>query len=1230
MKSPDRVEKLLVGLEDHTSPVLDDRVLRDVFAVMDSTSHTAASRPWPGVGRAIVKSKATGLAAAVILVGGLFLLVWHWVTKPSVPEQLEQPSPVAHQAEQGVNPSLSVSEQIALARGHYEQRNQSGLLDLLARGAPETQIEIAGMLAEVGDASSIGPLLSLSGTWQGDPGENPFQAAIARIRARIESSDTDPNEPDLNESRPEEPKSRLNETGQSSARSESGIAGRVIDKLTLKPIADAVVSPSASDLQSSAKSDAQGGFRLVGLKAATRRFIYVTAAGYTSRRLTIQVSPDTVQDNLQIELSRGSSLTGTVKDPQGQPLRGAEVRTFYFTGRPTVTDGRGSYRLDGLNPIVDQYSLHVTHPDYPAVSHQFNPAALGETATLNVTLNPGVNVFGRVTGPRGEPLEGVRVGNTRSGAMWNSIQVKTDDQGRYRLDRVAQGKLTLWAVHGDFALHVQETQTGQEPEVEINIALQTPTPLRGRVLDAAGHAMPDVRVLVFEYNHVTNLARQRYRTDHEGRFVIANAPDHGEIHLRFYARDTAGHMEVINLDGGVDEHVITLSRDGRIYGRVLDDTTGKPIEHFTVKMTVSQVEEAVYGYAASWNREGHAFSSPQGHFDTGGEDLALGVGYRITVVAEGHDRLTRDPVFVQQTSEDPNRALFRLSPATVLSGAVVDANGLPIADATVAFFSKANRNNSPYWTRCTTDELGVFVISGIDARENNVQVTAPGFALFAADRASLRASPDEPLRIVLNRGGRIVGSVIGETGEALIGARLRVYQAMSGPLQLSREVRTDDQGTYEFSRLPEGLLRVSLISQQGESLARKEVSIVAGQTQQVNFGDGEGFIVRGTVRRGPAPIPGARVSASMADKSSRTSVTDAQGLFQIRNVPQGITRINIIAQDRAGGITESRNVHITTDRWLDVDFGAGSISGTIPSAFRHTKGLRVRVQRWAMEVYYGSASTVEGYWKGHSRAGETNEIQAGGRFTCPGLSAGQYHLVLMEAERTLAITDELSLGESEQLAGIRFRTGDGRLALEITDAVSGAGIPAAQFMIANEFDWPFMDKQHVTEGQYAMVTDDQGRMTFHGLPPGQYRVFAKAAGYLWGTTARVQANTGATTTVTLALAPAALVDFTLSARWQEALDTDSVWVKCSVTDLSTNTPVPSQSGPRSRNTHDVSMPADGLTPPAALLHLPPGHYRLDYQLCPYYPQRHTVGAAIHSGSFTVEIETGTQRVLLIE
>ncbi|MCH7929487.1 MAG: 2-oxoglutarate dehydrogenase E1 component [Proteobacteria bacterium] len=82
---------------------------------MDSTSHTAASRPWPEVGRAIVKSKATGLAAAVILVGGLFLLVWHWVTKPSVPEQLEQPSPVAHQAEQGVNPSLSVSEQIALA-----------------------------------------------------------------------------------------------------------------------------------------------------------------------------------------------------------------------------------------------------------------------------------------------------------------------------------------------------------------------------------------------------------------------------------------------------------------------------------------------------------------------------------------------------------------------------------------------------------------------------------------------------------------------------------------------------------------------------------------------------------------------------------------------------------------------------------------------------------------------------------------------------------------------------------------------------------------------------------------------------------------------------------------------------------------------------------------------------------------------------------------------------------
>jgi len=174
-----------------------------------------------------------------------------------------------------------------------------------------------------------------------------------------------------------------------------------------------------------------------------------------------------------------------------------------------------------------------------------------------------------------------------------------------------------------------------------------------------------------------------------GVFVIANAPAEGKIVLNLFAGGISGSLQEFEL--GQQEYILKVRRAGRIYGKVVTDTTGEPVPEFLVKMTFSSAGGLGGSYSATWNREGYSFKSPEGLFDTGQESLPVGGNYKMTVFAQGFDPLTLDPVLVQPVAEDPNRTVFRLKPATVLAGVVVDGQGNPVKDAVVALFSKAER-----------------------------------------------------------------------------------------------------------------------------------------------------------------------------------------------------------------------------------------------------------------------------------------------------------------------------------------------------------------------------------------------------------------------------------------------------------------------------------------------------------------------------------------------------------
>ena len=1009
----------------------------------------------------------------------------------------------------------------------------------------------------------------------------------------------------------------------------TGVAGIVVSKLTQQPVKGAMIRHKISDPNTATYSDQRGRFLLTDLEASGQYYLYLTAQGYVSQRIATTIVAGRIVDSIRFELDPGSRVDGIVTDAQGGPVAGATVRTFHFTNVPFVTGPDGRYEIDGLNPVTDAYSLHVTHPEYPAVSVRFAPPAVGQTVRQDVVLQPGVDVYGTVTDAQGRPIEGVTVGNTRSGAMWNCLTDDTDQEGQYRLENVDLGELFLWAVHSNHAMYVEHTTLPPgHDSIRIDIQLEPPVPLHIRVVDQADEPVAGVSVIVHEYNGVSNLTRERPSTDAEGRVVIPNGAAEGTIRLNPFGGGISGELQEFEL--GQEEYVLQVFRAGRIYGKAVSASTGKPMEEFTVKMTFSQVEKSPSGYSATWSREGFIFKSPDGHFDTGREDLPIGGSYRVTVFAEGYDPLTLDPVEVQPICEDPNRARFDLVQATLLPGVVLDAQDRPIENAMVAIFSDVERHEPRYWKTFTTDAQGVFVIAGIATEQHYVYITAPGYAPYYCHRTELETESNALPRIVLTEGATIFGTVVDPQGHPRVGLTVSVTKTsdvQTGPdyprLTSRKSTETDPNGRYGLLELPPGACDVRLSTRDNKTLATKSVHLEAGQATQVDFGNEEGFAVTGVLRRGPAPIAEADITLHLSDRNRRQAQTNDQGQFRFDGIVAGRHRLSIRCSDappwqsNAPSLIEEHSIQVDGDMHLDLDMGDGVVSAFIPPSVRDREGLSVRVRRWT-EI--PEDDEMNRHWQNDHQAQESSRIGSDGRFVCERLRPGQYYLTLGDKNRVLGITDVFEMGPSDHRDDIVFHLGRGRLSIRVIDAQTARPIARESYEIENDLEWLFYDRA-------AMETDAEGRALYEGLPPGRYQVSCGAVGYLQANSDFVEVDDSRLAQVTVALQPAAMARFTLSEHLRSRVDTDSVFIYCRVTDLDTQTIVPLGHSQRHTVRFSLAQPDEDSF---SRLHLPAGRYRLDYEIRPYNTARNTVEMPVHKGTVAAELTTGQTTVVPLE
>lgn len=268
--------------------------------------------------------------------------------------------------------------------------------------------------------------------------------------------------------------------------------GTVIDAISGKPIPDVKVrvwrrdSSDWSDIEiTDHTTDAEGRYSFtLPPEQVARDFLYLEVSAqhpnYAMKGKS-GYSHDMIRKNLKlgeppfyskIRLWPGEAVTGTVVDPEGKPVAGAEVTlmarsddmpTFRFTRERTKTDEQGNFRV--VPPTPGNGALWIRPERFTPLAFLVNDRR-GDWG--KITVEKGADVPGKVVDQDGTPVAGVRVEARRSGDgpevdKWLRANAVANNIGRQTVT-AADGTFTLAALpDGEYTITIQSDSESYDP-----------------------------------------------------------------------------------------------------------------------------------------------------------------------------------------------------------------------------------------------------------------------------------------------------------------------------------------------------------------------------------------------------------------------------------------------------------------------------------------------------------------------------------------------------------------------------------------------------------------------------------------------------------------------------------------------------------------------------------------------------------------------------------------------
>jgi protocatechuate 3,4-dioxygenase beta subunit len=583
------------------------------------------------------------------------------------------------------------------------------------------------------------------------------------------------------------------------------LSGRVVDpdgkpiagawvRVDFRPLGGRPMRFSGAPQQD--ESDPEGNFRIqdvtpgpVDLAAQAPGWQAGTVAG-------LELRSGEEKRGVEIVLSPAAILEGRVLTPSGEALPGAQVNLPFEESRgggfhSATTDDEGRYVLESLPP--GHRTLEASHPDYGMARRQAE-LRLGEN-TLDITLEGGSEVSGRVVDETGTPVAGAQVWLASLGAS-RPLSTMSQSDGGFRFAAVTAGNYRAGVEKEGFARSERVPVTVSGSSVGgLELRLTRGGALVGRITGVEAAELSRVQIVAWGRGMPLG-----GRVEPDGSYRIDRLGE-GEWRVRAELPGTALYAEgEARLEPGASEARLDLEMERGLELSVRVRRNGAPVSGESLFL------------------EGPARRRAIGETDAEGR-------YRFPGLAAGSYRVQLEdssggPGHEERVDLQTDREILIDLQTGEVTGRVVDAaDARPLAGAAVQLLGDSGSVPRPV----RTDSRGVFVLRGVGEGSWRLRAQADGYAPAEADVRIDGGGPADEVELSLRATEGVTLQTATAAGPP---PRTLFYVVLDGAGRKIGDgtVAVGEAGRARLSRVPPGSWQVLLLS---EDTAPLEIAVTS-------------------------------------------------------------------------------------------------------------------------------------------------------------------------------------------------------------------------------------------------------------------------------------------------------------------------------------------------------------------------------------------------------------------
>ncbi len=534
--------------------------------------------------------------------------------------------------------------------------------------------------------------------------------------------------------------------------------------------------------------------------------VIVPATETTTRAMTWTRQDLAAGETIDVELtvSNGWPLSGTVLDAEGRPVPEAEVsgwcggRTSEDPDRLVRADREGRFRIEHLGP---KFVVLARAPGLVCSRGLRGELSDSVEATgLTIELAAERRMHGVVLDPARVPVEGAEISISHGLGSYSgrdqthvfgvlhfragSGKAVSDDEGRFSISGLPHKSHSVSVKKRPFLQFRDSLPTGEDP---VEIVFDAGLSLAGRVFDSKGRPAAGAKVRFWPYFGNVQTTKSRFVCDDDGRFELRGIlpPDEWSEHNYVIAAQYEGHSLLV-IEGvkptreGGDYVEMRLDPESVIAGRVLD-TSGQPVAGVTVWVEGDREMDinTTFERRCTWEYCNHideVKTDEEGRFRLN----ELYDGEFIVHAISPEDRNQTVDFETRSGNEEIELVLDpQLMRKVVLVGTVRDAfTDEPITSFNVMPFIEGSSHNN----RFTSDE-GAFELPGLPAGRIRVVVEAEGYARQRLNEREYSLGEHQlDIRLVPRRSLEL--SILDVAGEPYAGGDVEVFDLSGKQLMI--------------------------------------------------------------------------------------------------------------------------------------------------------------------------------------------------------------------------------------------------------------------------------------------------------------------------------------------------------------------------------------------------------------------------------------------------------------